>query len=103
MLEVAELRTLSSWCRVHAFHWAHTACDDGLGAMTLEMSSPRHLVQRMTLILRDDGFYLVDNKGETLAAASDLRAVLDALDGGVAEPDLPSLHTRSERERRYVC
>ena len=39
----------------------------------------------MLLVVDDDGFHLLNAPGETLAAASDLPALLDALDGGVAE------------------
>jgi hypothetical protein len=39
----------------------------------------------MRLITNPDGFSLLDRMGDTLASASDLQALLDAVDAGVAE------------------
>ena len=86
MLDGAELRALSSWCDDHALRWL-PAAGEGVGAMVLEPSQRRQAWERMLLILREDGFYLVTEAGEALAAASDLLALLDALDSGVAEPE----------------
>jgi hypothetical protein len=41
----------------------------------------------MLLTPDDDGFSLTQEDGQILAAASDLPALLDALDGGIAEPE----------------
>jgi hypothetical protein len=47
----------------------------------------------MLLIPDDDGFSLVQEDGQVLAAASDLPALLDALDGGIAEPEQSAVGT----------
>ena len=43
----------------------------------------------MRLVLNEPELRLEDAAGEALAAASDLPALLDAVDGGVAEMPLP--------------
>lgn len=85
MLDGAELRALSSWCQHHALSWRPASGEDGLTAMVLEPRQRRRAWERMLLILREDGFCLSTELGEALATASDLTALLDALDGGVAE------------------
>ena len=53
------------------------------------MLRPRECVrpwQGMALVMGQRELRLQDELGDTLASASDLPALLDALDGGVAEP-----------------
>ena len=96
MLDAADLRLLTRWCRDHAMRW-QPLCVDADGTMLLlEPAEARHPWQRMVLTADDTGLRLEDELGEALAAASDLPALLDALDGGVAEPpairvDAPAL------------
>jgi hypothetical protein len=59
--------------------------DDGSPALLLARRGQGH-GEEMLVVLRDDGFSLLDSVGEVLASASDLPALLDAVDGGVAEP-----------------
>ena len=49
--------------------------------------------QGMALVIGRRELRLQDEQGDTLASASDLPALLDALDGGVAEP--PPRHGRT--------
>ncbi|MBV9735761.1 MAG: hypothetical protein JO209_07600 [Acidisphaera sp.] len=100
MLDGAELRTLSSWCHHRALCWRPASGEDGLAAMLLEPKQRRRAWERMILVLRDDGFSLSNELGEALATASDLLALLDALDGGIAETAPDELSPRSGPRRR---
>lgn len=85
MLDTSDLRLLTRWCGDHAMRWQplRTGADGAM--LLLEPSVARHPWQRMMLTADDAGFRLEDELGDALAAASDLPALLDALDGGVAE------------------
>ena len=61
-------------------------------AMVLIPSVARRPWQTMLLVLQGAEMRLENELGETLASASDLPALLDAVDSGVAEP--PSLRMR---------
>jgi hypothetical protein len=65
--------------------WTPARTDDGAPALLLERRG-RPAGESMMVVLNDDGFRLVDSNGDLLASASDLPALLDAVDGGVAEP-----------------
>ena len=85
MADTSELRLLTRWCRDHAMRWQPLRTDADGTILLLEPAITRHPWQRMVLTADEAGFRLEDELGEALAAASDLPALLDALDGGVAE------------------
>jgi hypothetical protein len=58
--------------------------------MVLEARDAGGPWQRMLLLLERTELRLLNEMGETLASASGLPALLDAVDGGVAEPIRPS-------------
>lgn len=80
MLDQSELRVLVRWCRARRLQWQPGVADDGRPAILLLGGAA------MQLLPDDDGWQLLDADGQTLAAASDLGGLLDALDAGVAEP-----------------
>jgi hypothetical protein len=86
MLDAAELKTLAHWCRGRGLRFFPLAIGAAGTVILFERTEATRLWQRMKLILDDDGFRVCDELDETLASASDLPALLDALDGGVGEP-----------------
>lgn len=81
MLDADDARILARWCRNRRL--SAVACAEG--GMTLESwVSPAW--NSMRLVESVEGLTLLDGTGETLASASDLPALLDAVDAGVAEP-----------------
>ena len=85
VLDVAELRALTAWCRERALSWSPLQGDAGDDVMMLDPGVSRPGAKRMFLFQREGEFRLEDARGEVLAMASDLTAVLDAVDGGVGE------------------
>jgi len=85
MLGRGALRALATWCAARGMRWMPARTDDGSPALLLERRG-QPPAEAMLVVLHDGGFWLVDASGEVLASASDLPALLDALDGGVAEP-----------------
>lgn len=86
MLDATDLRLLTRWCADHAMRWQPLRTDADGAWLLLESAIAQHVWQRMVLTADDAGFRLTDELGEALAVASDLPALLDALDGGVADP-----------------
>ena len=86
MLDTAELKTLAMWCRGRGLRFLPLQVGAEATIILFERTEATRPWQRMKLIRDDDGFRICDEMDETLAAASDLPAVLDAVDGGVAEP-----------------
>jgi hypothetical protein len=89
MLATADLRILTRWCRNRRLNWLPAAAVGGAPAITLMPVGRRAPWQEMLLVAREDDFCLRDAPGATLATASDLPALLDALDAGVAVPERP--------------
>ena len=85
MLDGSSLRAFNTWCGVRDLSWSAAAAVDGCDVMMLTPRGPVRAWQRMVLIMDDSEFRLENEVGETLASASDLPALLDAVDGGVAE------------------
>jgi hypothetical protein len=85
MLGRGALKALAVWCAARGMRWTPARTDDGAPALLLERRG-QPTADTMLVIINDDGFRLVDANGELLASASDLPSLLDALDGGVAEP-----------------
>lgn len=84
MLDPAELKLLSKWCRARSLHWQPGVTDEGQPALLLE-GAPR---EALTLLPADDEWRLLDRDGQMLAASSGLTELLDAVDGGVGEDAL---------------
>jgi len=89
MLDATELRLLTRWCGDRAMHWQPLRSDADGAVLLLEPAVTRHPWQRMLLRADDAGFRLADELGEAMAAATDLPALLDALDAGVADNPSP--------------
>ncbi len=85
MLGRGVLGAFSAWCAARGMRWTAARSDDGAAALLLDRRG-QPSAEAMLVVLHDDGFRLVDAGGDVLASASDLPALLDALDGGVAEP-----------------
>ena len=85
MLSPTDLKTLTDWCRGRAMRWSPLRADPGAIVVLLEPSVATRPWQRMHLLASDHVFLLEDEAGEALARASDLPALLDVLDGGVAD------------------
>lgn len=90
MLDVSELRALTTWCQERALSWSPLQGDAGDDVMMLESGESRSGARRMFLFQKEGDFRLENAKGELLAKASDLPAVLDAVDGGVGEAPRPA-------------
>ncbi|MGH7190214.1 MAG: hypothetical protein ACREF0_13670 [Acetobacteraceae bacterium] len=92
-----DVRMLSHWCQTRAFRWLAIGGAAGPG-MLLEPAAARRAWQRVRLIPDSDGWRLEDECGETLATASALPPLLDAVDSGVAAGP-PRGDDRSSRSR----
>ncbi len=100
MLDVSELRMLTAWCSQRGLCWTPARPAAGVAAMVLEPRDSWAPWQRMLLVFDEPDMRLEDEVGETLASASDLLALLDAVDGGVAEP--PALHHHALARTGFV-
>ena len=89
MLAPSDLQTLTGWCRNRAMCWTALRVDAVAAVLMLEPRAATRPWQRMRLVVADHVYLLEDEAGQALASASDLPALLDALDGGVA--DAPAL------------
>lgn len=97
MLAPADLRILTDWCRQRAMDWVALRVDADAAVLLLEPKAAVRPWQRMRLIAGDRGYLLEDEGCQPLASASDLPALLDALDGGVADAaPLVLLHPRDK-------
>ncbi len=85
MFDTADLRVLSIWCSQNRMSWMPGRSDDGEGGLLLRGSVTRHMPAELLLLIGQPELRLVDGGGETMASASTLPALLDALDAGVAE------------------
>ena len=85
MLAPTDLRNLTDWCRHRAMDWMALLVDADAAVLLLAPKAAARPWQRMRLIASDHGYRLEDEGGQALASASDLPALLDALDGGVAD------------------
>ena len=84
MLAPGDLRALSAWCSQRGLHWV--AGSSGEPSMLLEHQAGTRPWCRMVLCREQEALRLLDETGALLAEASTLPALLDAMDGGVAEP-----------------
>ena len=83
MLTRAELRLLTEWCRTRTMTW--TAGQAGGDAPSLLLERPGRGADAMLLVVAATERRLLDAAGQELAVASDLPALLDAVDGGVGD------------------
>ena len=83
MLTRAELRVLTDWCRTRNMTW--TAGQAGGDAPSLLLERPGRGADAMLLVVGATERRLLDAAGQELAVASDLPALLDAVDGGVGD------------------
>lgn len=84
MLKNGALRALASWCAARSTRWVPAQTDDGRPGLLLERRG-RTPAEAVLVVPHQGGYRLVDGAGDVLASASALPALLDALDGGVAE------------------
>jgi hypothetical protein len=84
-LNSSELRTLTAWCAQRDLRWTPAHPIRGIPTLLLEPRTVRTPWQRMLLVLDASEMRLETELGEALASASGLPALLDAMDGGVAE------------------
>ena len=89
MLYGCDLRALSDWCEERHLSWCVAPSGAGHSEMVIEPKDAPRSWQRMRLVLALPELRLENEAGETLAESSDLPALLDAVDGGVA--DMPAL------------
>lgn len=75
MLDQSDRQALLRWCTARRVTWAESAP----GAVLLKGVGPA-----TRLCPRADGWTLENEAGEALAAASNLPALLDAMDAGLA-------------------
>ena len=85
MLGGIELRALNTWCGRRDISWSPAGSEDGPPVMMLQQREGGRAWQRMMLVLDTTELRLENELGETLASASDLPALLDAVEGGVAD------------------
>jgi len=103
MLAPNDLTILTAWCRQRAMRWLALRADAAAAALLLEPWAATKPWQRMRLIAADDGLRLEDEAGDILASASDLPALLDALDGGVADAmPVPPSRAHAVRELAFA-
>ena len=91
MLRRADLLLLTGWCRARDMSWLPGRVGSGEAAVLLERRG--HRAAAMLLVLDAGELRLLDAAGQELAVASDLQALLDALDFGVADPSPRTLPT----------
>ena len=95
MLGKTDLRALSRWCVGRDLSWTPGRPEDGAEVMMLQPRDARYPWQRIMVVLESPEIRIENELGETLASASDLPALLDAVDGGVGESwDLRSVPAR---------
>jgi hypothetical protein len=105
MLDTADVKILTRWCRDRRLNWMPARADDGAQAVSLGPIGRSSPWRDMLVVAGDDGFCLLDAPGATLATASDLPALLDALDAGVAEsrPQWRAGQQRGNHEARATA
>jgi hypothetical protein len=84
MTQPQELQHLTRWCAARQLLWQPSRTEAGLPAILLR---PQHRLrpwQDVLLVHDDDGVMLIDETGTLLASASEIPALLDAVDSGIA-------------------
>ena len=88
MVDAQELHSLSRWCGSRALSWLPGRAENGEPAILLRSRAGRRGWSDMLLVADADEISLVDGSGQTIATASDVLALLDALDAGLWCPVL---------------
>ncbi len=81
MLTTGDRVVLSRWCRARRVPGSTGSAKAGAPAVTLHAVPGRMLLR---IMIEADGMRLETETGDTLAAASGLLALLDAVDAGIA-------------------
>ena len=91
MLDGPMIRVLNAWCGGRGLSWSAAHRTGAGAAILLRPAGFGRPWRRMMLVWDAGELRLEDEYGDTLASASNLPALLDAMDGGVA--DAPPLST----------
>lgn len=87
MLDTGDRLVLLRWCRTRRVPWSAADTPSAATVVTLHATQGRRTLR---VVAEPDGMRLETESGITLAAASGLLALLDAIDAGIADlPDLP--------------
>lgn len=86
MFEAGDRLVLLRWCRTHRVPWSDAAAPAGGAAIVLHAVPGR---MTLRLVSEASGVRLETIGGETLAAASGVQALLDAVDAGIASVPQP--------------
>ncbi|MCX7381331.1 MAG: hypothetical protein NT133_07925 [Alphaproteobacteria bacterium] len=97
MLDTSDRLVLLRWCRARRVPWSTGDTPGGTAMITLHATQGRRTLR---VIAAADGMRLETEGGDTLAAASGLLALLDAVDAGIA--DMPNLPHRSPIRRNIA-
>lgn len=98
MLSTHDLTRLNRWCTARKLRWAPANTKDGDPAILLQSFMPRLPWEDTLLVEAEDGLALIDTSGGKLAMASEIPALLDALDAGLARSPIPALLARLNGE-----
>ncbi|MDR3523117.1 MAG: hypothetical protein P4L66_03330 [Acetobacteraceae bacterium] len=92
MPSTAELKHLTRWCTARRLYWQPARTESGAPAILLRGNGMRVAWHDMMLTEEDDGVGLRDARGALLADASEIPALLDALDSGlITRPQFPAV------------
>ncbi len=86
MLRTMDFQALGLWCQAHDMTWSASQHGGEDLTVVLEPHVRSRHWQRMRLVVNEPDLRLEDARGEAVACASDLPALLDAMDSGVADP-----------------
>jgi hypothetical protein len=87
MIDTHELHSLTRWCASRRLRWLPVRTDAGEAAIQISAQTGRLAWSDMLLVAdAEDDVSLVDAAGQIIATASDVPALLDALDAGLLGP-----------------
>jgi hypothetical protein len=78
-----DFKGLERWCRTRQLTW--TAASQAAPAILLAPQETGRMWQRLVLVMANPDCRLENEAGDVLAIASSVTALLDAVDGGVAD------------------
>ncbi len=90
MTNTYDLQHLTRWCAARHLLWQPSRTEQGLPAILLRPHARQRPWQDMLLVEDDEGVTLIDNTGDLLASASEIPALLDALDAGLVTHRVPA-------------
>ncbi len=102
VLTQSDLLLLAAWCRARDMTWTPGRLTGDAACLLLEPAGGGR--DAMLLVVGKGERRLLDAAGQELAAASDVQALFDAVDGGVADQPVPApwLVRMAARERPLV-